>query len=174
MEKRDLYDRNRNLIGKTIYKGEEIPEGLYILVVLIFIQNSQGKFLIQKRSKIKNGKYASTGGHPKTNETSLEGILTEVKEELGLDLNKEDLRVFFSGRSEEERVFWDDYYIKLDIDNIEDLKLQKEEVESVHWFSADEVKNLMKEDKFFKNDYEEFETLLDWLKKGENVTWKNY
>lgn len=65
IEKRDLYDENRNLIGETIFKGEEIPEGKYIVVVLVFIQNSEGKFLIQKRSERKNGKYATTGGHPK-------------------------------------------------------------------------------------------------------------
>lgn len=165
MEKRDLYDKQRNLTGKTIFKGEEIPEGLYIVVVLIFIQNSQGKFLIQKRSIAKNGKYASTGGHPKSGENSIEGIITEVKEEIGLELNKEDLKLFFSARSEEERVFWDDYYIKLDIDNIENLKLQKEEVESISWMSEDEIKQLMKEDRFFENHFEEFERLLEWLKK---------
>ena len=52
MEKRDLYDANRNLTGKTIYKGEKIPEGSYINVVLVFIQNYEGKFLIQKRSEM--------------------------------------------------------------------------------------------------------------------------
>ena len=54
MERRDLYDENRNLTGETILKGEEIPKGRYIVVVLVFIQNSKGEFLIQKRSKIKN------------------------------------------------------------------------------------------------------------------------
>ena len=58
MEKRDLYDINRKLTGETIYKNEKIPANRYILVVLVFIQNSQGKFLIQKRSKQKDGKYA--------------------------------------------------------------------------------------------------------------------
>ena len=81
MEKRDLYDKDKNLTGKTIYKNFPIPKGYYILVVLIFIQNSEGKFLIQKRSKLKNGKFATTGGHPKAGETSIEGAITEVKEE---------------------------------------------------------------------------------------------
>ena len=49
MEKRDLYDKNRNLTGKTIYKGESVPEGSYIVVVLIYIQNSKGEFLLQKK-----------------------------------------------------------------------------------------------------------------------------
>ena len=43
MEKRDLYDKNRNLIGKTIYKGESVPEGSYIVVVLIYKKEVQEK-----------------------------------------------------------------------------------------------------------------------------------
>ena len=49
---------------------------------MVFIQNSEGKFLIQKRSKIKNGKYATTDGHPKSGEDSIQGIISEVKEEI--------------------------------------------------------------------------------------------
>ena len=164
IEKRDLYDENRNLIGETIFKGEEIPEGKYIVVVLVFIQNSEGKFLIQKRSERKNGKYATTGGHPKSGENSIQGIITEVKEEIGLDIKPEDLQLYYGRKSEIERVFWDDYYVKMDVPDIDKLKLQEEEVASVHWFSIEEIKDLMKQDKFFKNHYEEFEILLDWLK----------
>ena len=166
MEKRDLYNKERNLIGRTIFKGEEIPDNMYILVVLIFIQNSEGKFLIQKRSARKNGKYATTGGHPKSGESSIQGIITEVNEEIGLKLNPNDLTLYFTGRSDEKRVFWDDYYVKMDVEDITKLKLQEDEVSSVEWFSEDEIKQLMKEDKFFKNHYEEFEILLKWLNDG--------
>ena len=167
MEKRDLYDANRNLTGKTMYKGEEIPEGSYIVVVLVFIQNTEGKFLIQKRSERKNGLYATTGGHPKSGEDSIQGIITEVKEEIGLDIKPEDLQLYYGGRSDNERVFWDDYYIKMDIPDIESLRLQEEEVASVHWLSRDEIIDLMKNELFFKNHYEEFEILLDWLDKKD-------
>ena len=163
MELRDLYDEKKNLTGETIFKGENIPKGRYIVVVLVFIQNSEGKFLIQKRSERKNGKYATTGGHPKSGESSIEGIITEVKEEIGLDINPNNLQLYFSGKSEKERVFWDDYYIKMDISNIEKLKLQEDEVSSVEWFSREEICDLMKQDKFFENHYEEFENLIKWL-----------
>ena len=168
MEKRDLYDENRELTGETVYKGEPIPEGKYIIVVLVYIQNSEGKFLIQKRSKLKDGKYATTGGHVKSGETSVEGILSEVREELGLELNPDDLVLYYGNHSAEQQVFWDDYYIKLDIDDISKLKLQEEEVESVKWATAEEMKKMMKDGEFLRNHYEEFEILLDWLdKKGE-------
>ena len=48
MEKRDLYDESRNKLGIVINKDDEIPDGCYILVVIIIMQNSKGKFLIQK------------------------------------------------------------------------------------------------------------------------------
>lgn len=166
MEKRDLYDENRKLTGRTIIKGEKIPKGMYIVVVLVFIQNSDGKFLIQKRSEVKNGKFATTGGHPKSGESSIQGIITEVEEEIGLKLNSNDLKLYFSGKSKTEGVFWDDYYVKMDIPNIEELKLQAEEVSSVEWLSESEIVDLMKQDKFFKNHFKEFEILLKWL---ENV-----
>lgn len=163
MEKRDLYDKDRNLADKTIFKNFPIPKGHYILVVLIFIQNSDGKFLIQKRSKIKNGKYATTGGHPKAGQSSLEGIITEVKEEIGLDISNQDIKLYYSERVDSESVFSDSYYLKMDIPDINNLKLQKLEVDSIYWFSRDEIENLMKTGKFFKNHYDEFEILLNLL-----------
>ncbi len=167
MEKRDLYDINGNITGKTIYKGEPIPDGYYIIVMLVFIQNSEGKFLIQKRSKIKNGKFATTGGHAKSGESSLQGIITEVEEEIGLKFSPEDLKLYYSGREDSSKVFFYDYYIKKDIPNIDELKLQKEEVDSLYWFSEKEIIKLNKEDKFFVNHYEEFERLLEWLNIGD-------
>ena len=55
----------------------------------------------------------------------------------------------------------------MDVPNIEKLELQEEEVSSVHWFSIDEINDLMNQGKFFKNHYEEFEILLDWLKNQQ-------
>ena len=165
MERRDLYDKNRNLTGETILKGEAIPDERYIVVVLVFIQNSEGKFLIQKRSERKNGKFATTGGHPKSGKSSIEGIITEVKEEIGLDINPANLQLYFSGKSEKAKVFWDDYYIKMEVPNIKSLQLQEDEVSLVEWFSEKEIVDLMKQDKFFVNHYEEFENLINWLEK---------
>ena len=81
-EKRELYDINRNPSGVIIYKGESIPEDLYEMMVSIFIENSDGELLIQKRSEDKGGKWATTGGHPKAGESCLEGIVNEVYDKL--------------------------------------------------------------------------------------------
>ena len=170
MEKRDLYDANRNLTGETIFKGESIPDGRYIVVVLVYIQNSKGEFLIQKRSLEKNGKYASTGGHAKSGETGLQGIITEIKEELGLDVTQNELELIFSGREDKEQVFFDLFYLKKDFD-IQNLTLQKEEVDFVKWFSVSEINVLIENDLFFSNHAEEFYRTLEILKnRKENFT----
>ena len=41
---------------------KEVPNGKYFRIVIIFIQNNNGEFLIQKVSKEKGNEYATTGG----------------------------------------------------------------------------------------------------------------
>lgn len=50
IEKRDLYDINRKLTGKTIFKGEAIPDGKYITVVLVNKRIFKFLFKIQKEN----------------------------------------------------------------------------------------------------------------------------
>ena len=164
MEKRDLYDENRILTGETVFKGEPIPSGKFIIVVLSIIQNSKGEFLIQKRSLQKNGKYASTGGHVKSGETSIQGIISEIKEEIGLDVEENELELIYTDREVHEQVFFDVYYLKKDFD-ICDLVLQKEEVESVQWASLDKIKELLSDGLFAENHAEEFFRIIDIFEK---------
>ena len=162
MEKRDLYDINRNLTGETIYKGDSIPDGKFILVVLSFIQNSKGEFLIQKRSVQKGGKYASTGGHAKTGETSIQAMMTEINEELALNANEDELHLVYSGREDEDKIFFDLYYMKKDF-STNSLILQKEEVESVKWMTVNEIKQLISTNEFLDSNIDEFYKILDYL-----------
>lgn len=158
MEKRDLYDINRNLIGKTVEKGQKIPNNTYIMMVVIFIQNDNNEFLIQKRSTDKGGKWATTGGHPKSGETSLQGVITEVKEELGIEINNPILFKQANGKD----TICDLYYIKKNI-NIEDITLQREEVDNVKWASINEINDLMNNNEFNKGHYMMFNDCLKFL-----------
>ena len=162
MEYRDLYDLNRNLTGEKILKGEEIPNNRAILMVVIFIENSKGQFLMQKRSKEKGGLWATTGGHPKTGETSLEGIIQECKEELGITISNPILFKMASGK----QAFCDLYYINKDVDNI---VIQKEEVDEVKWLSEDEIKELYNKGLFNKGHYMMFKDCFDYLSKKRSV-----
>lgn len=160
MEKRDLYDQNKKLTGLTIFKDEEIKEGYYILMVVAFIQNSEGKFLIQKRSESKGGEWAFTGGHPKAGESSLEGIKTEVKEELGIEIDNPILFKEASGKN----TFCDLYYIKQDVD-LNEVAVQEEEVSEVKFASIEEIDNLFDNGLFKKGHYMMFKDCLEYLDK---------
>ncbi len=72
MEYLDLLDENKNLTGKIIERGTKFEEGYYVNVVIVFIENSKGQFLIQKTSKQKGSTWATTGGHVKAGSLPLE------------------------------------------------------------------------------------------------------
>lgn len=139
-ELRDLYDINSQKTELTYYKGDPIPDGYYPMVVMIAIQNPEGKFLMQKRVPEKGGDWGVTGGHPKHNESPLEGIITEVQEELGLDIKNHEIILFNEGCDGND--CYKMYYINIDI-NIEELNIQKEELTKVKWFSIDELEDMV-------------------------------
>ena len=111
-EERDLYDKNSNKTNKTYFKGDPIPNGYYPMVVMIAIQNSKDEFLMQKRVPEKGGDWGVTGGHPKAGEDPTSGIITEVREELGIDISKERIIEFDSGFDGKE--CYKMYYLKIE------------------------------------------------------------
>ena len=139
-ELRDLYDINSERTGKTYYKGDNIPKGYYPMVVMAVIRNSNGEFLMQKRVETKGGDWGVTGGHPKAGETHIEGIITEVKEELGLDFSKDDFIEYDSGCDGKD--CYKMYLVNKDID-LNDITIQKDELTEVRWFSMEELDNMV-------------------------------
>ena len=139
-ELRDLYDRNSNKTDRTYRKGDIIPDGYYPMVVMVVIRNSKGEFLMQKRVPKKGGDWGVTGGHPKSGETPIEGIITEVKEELGLDFSNEHFYLYDSGCDGND--CYKMYYVNKDID-IDGITIQKNELSEVKWFSMDELKHMV-------------------------------
>lgn len=164
MEYRDLYDKTRNLTGKTIAKDEKTPEGYYILIVVCFMENSEGKFLMQKRSVQKDGLWGTTGGHPKTGEDSLTGMHTEIEEELGLDINKSELKLITT--MQDNKIICDIYYINKDID-INDITMQESEVAQVKYLTLAEIEDLYKSGEFKKSHYHMFQTCLEKLNQKQ-------
>ena len=98
MELWDLYDRNLNVIGSHV-RGEPMPENGYHLVVHIWIKNSKGQYLISQRSAERKSnplKWECQGGSVLKGETSLQGALREVKEEVGINLNADSGKIVFT------------------------------------------------------------------------------
>lgn len=162
VERRDLYDKDRNLTGKTIAKGEEIPKGYYITTVVCFMENNNGKFLMQKRSVQKDGLWGTTGGHPKSGEDSLTGIHSEILEELGLDIDPKKLKLVTT--IQDNKLICDIYYLKKDI-NLDDIIMQESEVADVKYFTLDEIEELYRKGDFKKSHYYMFKDCLKNLNK---------
>ena len=143
----DLYDENKNLTGEKLFreKGTKliVPKGRYSIVVLAFIENSKGEFLFQMTSKRKKNVWATTGGHVKSGQTSKEAIIEEIKEELGIDINEDEVKLFKTYKYDD--AFKDVFYIKKDID-INSLTYQEDEVEYVKYLTKDEILDLINND----------------------------
>ena len=170
MEYRDLYDENRIPTGEKIEKSEPVPAGRFYVTVAVFMQNSKNEFLMQRRSKDKGGKWATTGGHPKSGETSLQGIVTEIKEELGIDVDPKNLVFYHTIKTNKD--FVDFYYLNQDFD-LKDLTLQKEEVQDARWFTIEEIEDLIKKDDFFRSHIDYIKNCLEFLSKNKKIACSN-
>ena len=140
MELVDLYDENRVPLGRVAERHAEKGPGEYRVVVHVCIFNSQGQLLIQRRSPEKTIWPelwdVSIGGGVDAGETSRQGAVREVGEELGYDLDLIGLRpavtVNFEGGFDDFFVVTRDLYLG-------DLRLQKEEVSDVRWVTLEEA-----------------------------------
>lgn len=165
MELLDVYDDNGKKTGKVIERGTDISsmeKGEHIAVAIIFIENSKGEFLIQKTSKEKGGNYSSTGGHVDHDEEPIDSIIREIKEELGLDVDKNEIEdLGFILKDFPVRFI---FYLKKDID-INDLTIQKEEVESVSFMSLDELNKIIEKGLMHKGHLMVLDKVLEYREK---------
>lgn len=128
------------------------------MIILLFIQNDEKKFLIQKTSVNRDNEYATTGGHVTYGDDALTTVIKEAKEELGLVLNENEIEEIETITHKLAHVGI--YYCNKKID-INKLKIQEEEVDSLYWMSIDEINELIKEDKFRKSNIIPFQKVLE-------------
>ena len=89
----DIYDINKKKIGRTAERDVyQFKEGEYHIVVTGIIINSKNEILISKRAEHKKFglMWECSGGSTLAGETSLEGIIRELKEELGIEFSKKE------------------------------------------------------------------------------------
>ena len=128
-------------------------EGLWHKAIAVFIINSKGQVLLQKRSPNKkmwpNMWDITSGGHVLSGEFGFQAAIRETKEELGVNLDREDITFIGSVISNNKKndildKHFNEYYIvNKDIDETK-LKLQKEEVSEVKWMDKQEIINRIK------------------------------
>ena len=168
MELLDVYDNNGNVTGKTIIRGDKnavLNDNEHIAVAVIFIENENGEFLIQKTSHEKGGLFSSTGGHVDSGETPLVTIKREVKEELGFNVDNDQIEEYGFMLYDMPIRFM--YYLKKNI-SIDKLKIQKEEVEYVEYMSVTKINELIESNQMLKSHgimFNELMTKRKTLKK---------
>ncbi|RVU55061.1 NUDIX hydrolase [Anaerosphaera multitolerans] len=150
----DVYNSKGKKKNKVIKKGQPLLEGEYHLIVECWIRCGKNLYLLQKRSANKkmfpNMWYCSAGGSVHAGEEPRDGLIREVKEELGLDISKDEIklkRIIF----EESSIFYI-YLVDSEVD-LNSLKLQSEEVAEAKIASLEEIKELIREGKMIYLDY---------------------
>lgn len=135
----DLLNKNRQLVGSK-RRGEAFGQNEWHLLANATIFNFDQEVLIQQRSFNKIGRpgewEAETGGSVLAGEDSILAIKREVQEEIGLDLPF--AASDFVASFKKWPTFDDWYVIKADI-QIEQITIQKSELEQAKFVSLNEA-----------------------------------
>lgn len=140
----DVYSFDRRRTGRTMRRGEAMPEGFFHLVVHICVFAPDGRMLIQHRCPAKRSWPGlwdlSSGGCAVAGEDSRAAAERELFEELGI-------RASFAGRrpalSIDFETGFDDVFFTEYAGDAEQLRLQPEEVDCVRWADSGEVLRLL-------------------------------
>ncbi len=165
----DVLNEDGTKTGEVVTRREVHEKGLWHRIVVIAILDKEGHLLMQQRSK-----------HVKTNpekwdisaagQTSIEAAIREVKEEVGLKIEQEEL-MYITTYSEPTRKQGEiidnqlyDFYVvikpKIDMENV---KMQENEVENVKLCNLEEVKDKL-ENKMVVEREVVYQTLIKYLK----------
>ena len=136
--------------------GAHVKGSLHATVHMWIVRSNEKSgydVLLQKRSQTKDsnpGSYdISSAGHVDAGDEILESAVRELKEELGIEAKPEELHYIgvhygafeaeFYGKMFRDREL-SSVYVYTEPVEIENLKLQKEEVEAVRWMDYEECR----------------------------------
>lgn len=159
MELWDIYDKNKQLTGRTMQRNDWcLKDDEYHLTVLGVVCRPDGRFLITQRVMTKSwaaGWWEVSGGACQAGESSLEAVLREVGEETGLDVKEAQGGYQFTYHRENpgegDNYFVDVYRFCLDF-NESDLRIQEEEAMGYRLATHEEIKALAEQGIFLHYD----------------------
>ncbi|UQZ35671.1 NUDIX hydrolase [Paenibacillus sp. PK3_47] len=156
MELWDVLDGYGNKTGRTVERGKPMKQDEYHLVVHVWIQNSDGEFLITKRTPNKTfpNMWETTGGSAITGDNSIQAALREVKEETGIDLTPANGYCLFRFKRQHYKFpdFVDVWLFKEDID-INKVVYQPDEVCGAKWATPTQIRTMISSGEFVDFTY---------------------
>ena len=176
----DVLNEKGEYTGKVESREKCHKEGLWHKAVALFIINSKGQVLLQKRSSKKklwpNMWDITGGGHVLAGEFGFQAIIREMQEELGIELEKND--TIFIGALVSTNIkgdivnnhFNEFYIVNKDVDETK-LKLNLEEVSEVKWMNKEEIIERINNNKNGITDkegcWEYLVKYYEWLDKNQ-------
>ncbi len=157
----DAYDKNENKLGFDLYRNEPIPKGVHHIVVEIYVFSADSKVLVTQRDEHKSYplKWENTGGSILKGETPIQGAIRELKEETGITVSEEQLKLAYTEICEPP--IYKCFVVR--VSGNEKIILQKGETVDYKWLPYNEFLEFIKTDKFVDRIAESI------LKNKENI-----
>lgn len=147
-EKFDVLNELGEFTGKVASRKECHKNGLWHRAVYAFVIDENKNVLLQKRASKKrlwpNMWDVTVGGHVDSGEFGRQALIREAKEELGIEITDYDIKYLVGSTSINKQTdiinkhYNECYLITKNID-ISNIKLQKDEVSEVKYFSKEEL-----------------------------------
>lgn len=146
----DVLNEQGEKTGKRLRRTayNQLASGEYHLVVHIWIVNSKGEFLIQRRSRERlpmPGEWAATGGSVLSGEESQAAAIRELQEELGIRVLPGEIHYLRQFKRKNSIIdFW---WARVDA-NLSSLVLDSNEVEEARWVSRSTLRQMIQQKQF--------------------------
>lgn len=144
MELLRVVDKQGNNTNEILEREELHSRNKLHNEVTIYIINNNNEVLLQRRSKNRRfspDKLGVIAGHSLYNENPIETAIREVKEEVGLKINKKDIHELLPKYlviEEYNNHYMYPYYVISDLKE-KDFSIQKEELQYVKWYNIDDI-----------------------------------
>lgn len=154
MEYFDILDENGNLTGTKKERSKVHQDGDWHRAVHIWIINDKNELLLQRRSPNKDSHPnmwdISSAGHLSAGDESLTGAMREISEELGINVQAEQLEYLFTLKSASRYTetfinneFDDIYLICLNLD-LSQIQVQEDEISEVKFVYYKDLEQMVK------------------------------
>ena len=173
MEYIDIFDENNNPTGEVKEKTQAHEDGNFHRTAHIWIMNDKKELLLQKRSTTKkshpNCWDISGAGHIMAGESVIDGAIRELKEELGIKTNENELKfiaIVKSTNNPKNMEFQYVYLLKCN-KQVEEYIFEDNEVSEVKYVHFKELEKMIEErvDGLLIHE-EEYKKLFEFIREN--------